>query len=95
MAYQGSLKIILNNFVEINLQKDLHQPQIVERNGHFITIRLLKDAAPLSLIDSGRCHYCFEGSEKFQGEISECTCDDVYLYLKCRTTGKIPVNSNS
>lgn len=88
------MKIILNNFVEINLQKELHQPQIVERNSQYIIIRLLKSVAPLSLIDSGKCSFCFEGAEKFQGEISECTCDDEYLYLKCQTAAVIPENIN-
>lgn len=79
-----SMRITMNNFVEINLNNDMFHPTLLERDNDSLTFRVDREKAPSALMESAECPVVLKGPESCNGVITGCSCDSEYLYLKCR-----------
>ncbi|MBL8025834.1 MAG: hypothetical protein JNL74_05455 [Fibrobacteres bacterium] len=83
-----SLRIILNNLIELNLSGSMFNTTLLRKENSNYTFRLEKSSAPRTILESRDCAVELEGVEHCSGTVSECTEDERFVYLRCSINGK-------
>jgi hypothetical protein len=81
------LRITMNNLIEINLSGNMCNTILLERKESNYLFRLDKRSVPGSLLDVRECTVELDGIEHCTGTISECTEDEMFVYLRCSIKG--------
>ena len=79
-----SLRITMNDLVEINISASMFNTQLLKKSGSYYTFRIDKEIAPRAVLDSQDCCIELDGNEQCTGTVSECSEDERYLYLRCK-----------
>ena len=79
-----SLRVILNNYVELNLAGTPFSPVIIERTGKTLVVRLDRSHTPSELMNAKDCRLWLEGPEHFECLVTDCSKDERHIFLNCR-----------
>lgn len=79
-----SLRVVLNNYVELNLAGSPFSPVIVERTEKNLVVRLDRAHAPSELLNARDCRLWLEGPEQYECVVTGCSENERHIFLYCR-----------